>query len=249
MPTAVRKLILSTVAACGLALTLSGAALAEPSPLEPADPAGPNAAAIADIYWVVFGVTLGLLVLVVAGLGLAIARSSDRAVVATDADEPAPTPARRIAFFALIPAVALAVVAIAVFVKLSDAKDAPAAGDAGTVAVEVVAAQDGFTYTYANGASATDRLRVPVGAVVVLTLTSDDVQHSWWVPQLAGQARIFPGETRTLSFRADRTGIFPGRSTVPSGPSFDLLETAVEALPAADYEDWVEQAASEKEGS
>lgn len=249
MPAAVRKLILSTVAACGLALALSGAAMAEPSPLEPADPAGPNAAAIADIYWIVFGVTLGLLVLVVAGLGLAIARSSSRSAAAPDADEPGPAPFRRIAFFAVVPAVALAVVAIAVFVKLSDARDAPAAGEAGTVAVKVVAAQDGFTYTYENGATATDRLRVPVGALVRLTLTTDDVQHSWWVPQLAGQARIFPGETRTLAFRADRAGIFPGRSTVPSGPSFDLLVTAVEALPAADYEAWLEQAATEKEGS
>lgn len=73
--------------------------------------------------------------------------------------------------------------------------------------------------------------------------------HSWWVPALGGQVRIYPGETATAAFRADRDGVFEGRSTVPSGRGFDRLTTAVEALPQAEYDAWLEQAATENGGS
>lgn len=252
MPSAVRKLILPTLAAAGLALALSGAAAAEPSPLEPAQPAGPNAQAIADIYWVVFWVALGLFALVVAALVVALARSRRRAAGASagpDLPEPGPLPLRRLAAFSAIPLAGLAVVTIAVFVKLSDARDAPAAGAAGTLAVQVEGSQAGWKYTYANGVAATDRLRVPTGATVRLTISSADVQHAFWVPQLAGQVRVFPGETRQLAFRADRDGVFTGRSTVPSGAGYERMGIAVEAMPKADYDAWLQQAAAQKGGS
>ena len=243
-----RKLILPTLAAAGLALVLATGAWAEPSPLEPAQPAGPNAQAIADIYWVVFGVALGLFALVLAGLGLAVARGWDRAALlpgrrAAAAVEPGPADGRRIAFLAAIPVIGMVVVAVAVFAKLGDARDAPAPlNGAGHVEVAVKGQQGGWTYTYPGGPSASDELRVPTGALVTLTITSADVQHSFWVPQLAGQVRVFPGEERTLRFRADRDGTYLGRSTVPSGAGYEQLGITVHALPRADFDAWLASA-------
>lgn len=245
MAAVVRTLILSTLAAVGLALVLAGGALAEPSPLELSAPASPAAHAISDIYWVVFGVALGLFALVLLGLAGALARSRR---AGTDS-EPGPLTPRTLGLFAAIPVAAVVVVAVVVFARLSAAQDAPAAGAAGTLQVKVEARQAGWTYTYANGATASDRLRVPTGAVVRLLLTSADVTHSWWVPALGGQVRIYPGETASAAFRADRDGVFEGRSTVPSGRAFDRLTIAVEALPQAEYDAWLEQAAAAKGGS
>ena len=68
------------------------------------------------------------------------------------------------------------------------------------------------------------------------------MQHSFWVPQLAGQVRVYPGEERTLRFRADRDGTYLGRSTVPSGPGYEQLGITVRALPRADFDAWLASA-------
>ncbi len=245
MISAVRKLILSTLTVTWLALAAAGAALADPSPLKLAAPASPNAYAISDLYWVVFGVALGLFALVLLGLAGALVRARRPAT----GSEPGPLKTRTLGILVAIPIAGLAVVAAFVFAKLSAARDVPAAGAAGTLQVKVEARQAGWTYTYATGATATDRLRVPTGATVRLSLTSGDVTHAWWVPALGGQVRIFPGETAEAVFRADRDGVFEGRSTVPSGRDFDRLTTAVEALPQAKYDAWLEQAAAQQGGS
>ena len=245
MASAVRKLILSTLAVTGLALVAAGAALAEPSPLQPAAPASSNAHAISDLYWIVFGVALGLFALVLFGLAGALVRARRPA---TDS-EPGPLKTRTLGILAAIPVAGLVVVAAVVFARLSAARDVPAAGTAGTLQVKVEARQAGWTYTYATGATATDRLRVPTGATVRLSLSSGDVTHAWWVPALGGQVRIFPGETAKTAFRADRDGVFEGRSTVPSGRGYDKLTITVEALPKADYDAWLEQAAAQQGGS
>ena len=245
MAAAMRMLTLSILALSGLALVGAGAAFAEPSPLRLAAPASPNADAISDIYWVVFGVALGLFALVLLGLGGALVRGHR---AASDL-EPGRLAARTLGILAAIPVAGLVVIAAVVFARLSDTRDAPAAGAAGTLQVNVEARQAGWTYTYANGATATDRLRVPTGTTVRLSLTSADVTHSWWVPALGGQVRIFPGETATAAFRADRSGVFEGRSTVPSGRGYERMTIAVEALPQSEYDAWLEQSAEQKGGS
>lgn len=256
MCTPVRKLLLPILASAALALALAGSAAAEPSPLKPAQPVTPNAQAMADVYWVVFGVALALFALVVLALGLGIARSWDRAALLPlrrlagggapgDAAGEAPAvPVRRILFFAAIPLIGMVVVAVAAFAKLGDARDAPAAATGSpTVALRAEASQAGWLYTYPNGATSNDQLRVPVGALVKLTVAAADVQHAFWVPQIAGQVRVFPGEPRTVAFRVDRAGDYAGHSTVPAGPGDEKLGIVVRALPQGDYDDWVGSAA------
>lgn len=251
-----RKLTVPTLVAAGTALVLAGTAAAERSPLEPAQPAGPNARAIADVYWVVFGVALGLFLLVVLALGFAVVRGHDRALTVplrrsgAAAAEPGPLSGRRLAFFSAIPLVGMVVVAVAVFAKLDPARSTPQpSGGAGTVKVTATGSQAGWSYDYGEGVTATDELRVPVGAAVRLTVAASDVQVSFWVPRLAGQARVFPGEPRTIGFKADHVGLFDGHSTVPAGVGSGTLGILVEAMPKADYDAWLTRAAAQKAGS
>ena len=247
-----RKLTLPTLAVVTLALALAGAASAGASPLAPLEPAGPNARAIADVYWIVFAVTLALLVLLVLALGAALARGGGRGPLARPAAarDPGSGGGHRVLGSSAIPVAGLVVVAVVSFARLGDARDAPApASGAATVEVKVQGSQAGWTYDYGKGITATDRLRVPTGALVRLAVSSSDVQHAFWVPQLAGQVRVFPGESRTLAFRADRDGLFEGRSTVPSGPGSRNMGISVEAMSKADYEAWLAQAGSPGDGS
>jgi cytochrome c oxidase subunit 2 len=254
MPTSVRKLLPSTIAASMLGLVLAGSALAraaEQSPLGPVPPASPNAHAIATIYWVVFGITVALFALVVVGLAAALVRSRRAPAGA----EPAPLAGRTLALLAAVPTIAAVAVAAIVFVKLDDAKQVPAARAAGGPAaavlpVQVEARQWNWQFTYPNGAVSLQTLRVPVGTTVRLSLTSADVTHAWWVPALGGQVRVYPGLTTHTSFRAEQTGIYHGTSTVPSGLLYALMDIDVAALPQADYDLWVaDRLASQKKGS
>jgi cytochrome c oxidase subunit II len=46
---------------------------------------------------------------------------------------------------------------------------------------------------------------------VFLTLLSEDVAHSFWVPRLAGKTDLIPGRTNDMWFETERTGLFVGQ--------------------------------------
>ena len=56
-----------------------------------------------------------------------------------------------------------------------------------------------------------NEIHIPTGRPVVLTVTSRDVIHSFWVPNLQGKRDLIPGYTTAVWLRADRRGIFRGQ--------------------------------------
>ena len=58
-----------------------------------------------------------------------------------------------------------------------------------------------------------NEIHVPVGEPVRLQLTSSDVIHSFWVPQLAGKTDVIPGQTNTGWLQADSAGVYRGACT------------------------------------
>lgn len=58
-----------------------------------------------------------------------------------------------------------------------------------------------------------NEIHVPVGQPVRLQLTSADVIHSFWVPQLAGKTDVIPGQTNVAWFEADSAGVYRGACT------------------------------------
>lgn len=69
-----------------------------------------------------------------------------------------------------------------------------------------------FTQPGADGQPVTTEgvLYVPVGQPFDLTLTSRDVIHSFWVPQLGGKMDAIPGHENTHRLQADRPGRYEG---------------------------------------
>ncbi len=55
-----------------------------------------------------------------------------------------------------------------------------------------------------------DELVVPVGTTVHLNLVSDNVIHSFWIPQLTGKTDVIPGHQNHMWFKADTPGIYQG---------------------------------------
>jgi cytochrome c oxidase subunit 2 len=55
-----------------------------------------------------------------------------------------------------------------------------------------------------------NEIHVPVGRPSRLVLTTADVIHSFWVPQLQGKLDLIPGDTNDLRLLPRRTGVFAG---------------------------------------
>jgi cytochrome c oxidase subunit 2 len=55
-----------------------------------------------------------------------------------------------------------------------------------------------------------DQLVVPLGTTVHLNLISDNVIHSFWIPQLTGKTDVIPGHTNHMWFEASALGEYQG---------------------------------------
>jgi cytochrome c oxidase subunit 2 len=107
----------------------------------------------------------------------------------------------------VLPALLLAVV-FALTVRAMRAVDA--AGEPG-LTIQVTGHQWWWEYRYpGQGVVTANELHIPAGQDVRLELTSVDVIHSFWVPQLGRKMDVVPGRTNVLFLRADEPGTFRG---------------------------------------
>ena len=98
----------------------------------------------------------------------------------------------------LIPVVIVVIISVPTFKAIADTtKPAPAEA----LEITVVAHQWWFEFQYTeSGIVTANEIHIPVDQPVSFTLLSDDVIHSFWVPQLAGKVDIVPGHANELWF-------------------------------------------------
>jgi len=89
-------------------------------------------------------------------------------------------------------------------------------------------------------------LVVPADRTVLLEITSDDVQHSWWIPALGGKMDALPGYTNRLWFRA-KEGTYEGQCAELCGRNHANMNARVRALPHDEYEAWYDDKVREIE--
>src|SRR6476661_1617486 len=210
------------------------------APLQYLNTAGPAADPVAQLQWgllavagVVFaGVTLALI------LGLARRRAPSRdGELAVRADHGG------LAWITV--GVALTVVTLAACatwtVLTIRATTIPAA--AADLTVEVSAAQWWWRARYRDKEQPSaflvaNELHIPVGRPVRVELASEDVIHSFWIPQLAGKIDAIPGRTNILWLQADRPGVYRGQCTEFCGEQHAHMAMVVVADTPADYAAW-----------
>ncbi|MBI3714465.1 MAG: cytochrome c oxidase subunit II [Betaproteobacteria bacterium] len=89
---------------------------------------------------------------------------------------------------------------------------------------------------------------VPVGKRVRLLVTSNDVIHGWYVPQLGVNQYGIPGFIKDAWFQADKVGIYRGQCSQICGKLHGYMPITVEVKSEADYAAWV-QASKAKWGA
>ena len=83
-----------------------------------------------------------------------------------------------------------------------------------------------------------NEIHLPVNVPVHLTLKSNDVIHSFWVPNLAGKQDLIPGRVTDIALRPTRTGVFRGQCAEFCGVQHAHMALDVVVEPLADFQRW-----------
>jgi cytochrome c oxidase subunit 2 len=83
-----------------------------------------------------------------------------------------------------------------------------------------------------------NELHIPVGVPVRIILTSADVIHSFWVPQLQGKLDVIPGDTNDLRLVARRAGTYSGVCAEYCGTQHTHMGLVVVAEDSTRFKQW-----------
>jgi cytochrome c oxidase subunit 2 len=82
---------------------------------------------------------------------------------------------------------------------------------------------------------------VPTDTTVTLDINSQDVVHSWWIPQLGGKFQAVPGSTNHTWFKISKPGFYRGQCAFLCGRLHANMIAVVRAVPPAQFEAWLAQ--------
>ena len=83
---------------------------------------------------------------------------------------------------------------------------------------------------------------VPVGKKVRLLITSNDVIHGWYVPQVGINQYGIPGFIKDAWFTIEKAGTYRGQCSQICGKEHAYMPIVVVAKPQAEYDAWVKEA-------
>ena len=83
-------------------------------------------------------------------------------------------------------------------------------------------------------------LVLPTNKKVRFLTTSDDVIHSWWIPDFAVKQDAVPGFINEAWTRVDEPGVFRGQCAEFCGKDHAFMPIVVEVQAEADFDQWLE---------
>lgn len=87
--------------------------------------------------------------------------------------------------------------------------------------------------------SVDNEIAVPVGKVVHLLVTSNDVIHSWTIPAFGVKQQAVPGRVTASWFQPTKTGMFYGQCSVLCGKNHSAMPIAVRVVSEKAYGEWL----------
>ena len=89
-------------------------------------------------------------------------------------------------------------------------------------------------------------LVIPTDRKVRFLMTSDDVIHSWWVPDFAVKKDANPGFINEAWTRVNEVGIYRGQCAELCGKDHGFMPVVVDAREPQDFEQWLDEAKQAK---
>jgi cytochrome c oxidase subunit 2 len=105
--------------------------------------------------------------------------------------------------------------------------------------VYVIARQWMWKIQHPEGNREIDELHVPVGRIVKLTMTSQDVIHDFYLPEFRTKQDVVPGRYTTEWFKAEKIGAYHLFCSEYCGTSHSHMVGRVVVMSPADYQAWL----------
>jgi cytochrome c oxidase subunit 2 len=105
-----------------------------------------------------------------------------------------------------------------------------------------------WRFTYPGGKQANglddpytyEKMVVPINTTVTLDIVSQDVVHSWWIPQLGGKFQAVPGYPNHTWFKISKPGIYRGQCAFICGRLHARMVAEVQAVTPAQFTTWLD---------
>jgi cytochrome c oxidase subunit 2 len=148
----------------------------------------------------------------------------------------------------ILPAVVLVIMAVptirTIFALESDPTSSPDGNP--PLVIEITGRQWWWEFKYpdykmANGQTlvTANEVIIPTNRTVSLRITSDNVIHSFWVPQLTGKIDAIPNHDNHLWFTAEEPGQYFGQCAEYCGVQHAQMRMNVIAMTPNDFQTWV----------
>jgi cytochrome c oxidase subunit 2 len=223
---------------------------APPENLNMFDPAGPNAAGVRDLFYLVLAIT-GVIFLLVEGM-LIYCIIRFRHKPGADAPRLASIEPPQIygskpieVAWTVLPTLIVFVLFLVVARTIAQVRHSQV--PEGAMRVVVIGHQWWWEYRYPQDDNpehdiiAANEMHMPIGKPVHLELRSADVIHSFWVPRLAGKTDVVPGRTNHMWFQADETGWMLGQCAEYCKGQHANMMIRVYADTESDFQKWLDE--------
>lgn len=197
------------------------------------DPQSPDASTVAGLWWIFFGLGTLIYLGVMAYLVFILIRKRQNQEVNL------PDNGRRLIIWGGI--VMPVVVLLFLFAITLSAMASETTGGADALTIEVTGKQWWWEVHYTEQQFYTaNEIHIPAGQPVQFKLRSEDVIHSFWIPQLNGKKDMTPGRVTTLWIQANQPGIYWGECAEYCGTQHAKMQFVVVAHTPDEFAAWVE---------
>ena len=201
------------------------------------NPSGPQAEQEAGLFWFILIIATIIFVLVTGALLYSVIRFRARPGGPAARQFSGNTPLELV--WTIVPSVVLLVILVVTINTLFVGLAKP---EQEAFTVQAIGHQWWWEFRYPDQKIVTaDEMVIPVGKVVDIELISNNVIHSFWVPELAGKTDVIPGRTNKMWLKANNTGTFRGECTEYCGQQHANMNFQVVVEDDAGFQNWVTQ--------
>lgn len=206
------------------------------------DPQSSAASEITDLWWFMLIASTVVVAVVIALVVLALLRRRDKPAGDQSGIARLGGNGLILAGGVVVPVLVLA--ALFAFTLETLVDTAPGALDP-EVTIEVAGEQWFWNVRYpgVDDAVTANEIHVPVGVPVRVRLTTNDVVHSFWVPQLNRKVDTIPGHPNEVEFEARRAGVYRGQCAEFCGVQHAQMGVSVYADTPERFRAWLDNQA------
>jgi cytochrome c oxidase subunit 2 len=212
------------------------------------NPAGPQSERISRLWWLMFYVCAAVFIIVIVSVFVAVYRSRKNPGTTFDTAYITPEPGSEQRVTRVVTGAVLAtglILFVFLIASFRTGKGYYTVQDSRPVSIKVTGHQWWWEFEYedetpSNIFKTANEIHIPVGRLVQLQLTSTDVIHSFWAPNLDGKKDLLPGHDNNIWLKADHEGEFAGQCAEFCGHQHAHMRFLVIVESQAKFDAWVE---------